>query len=113
MYSQMSIGECPECGDELYVFRTKSRKKVVKCLNDDCPKQLAYGVPKSGKIEVTGLKCPKSNLPVLAIIPNIRLAQGKYKQNTKGIYFWTNSPCFTCREQNSCEVRKEAKEDYD
>jgi ssDNA-binding Zn-finger/Zn-ribbon topoisomerase 1 len=87
MYSQMSIGKCPECGDELYLFRTKSRKKVVKCVNDDFPKQFAYGVPKSGKIEVTGFKCPKNNLPVLAIIPNIRLAQGKYKKNTKGIYF--------------------------
>ena len=35
MYSQMSVGECPECGDELYLFRTKARKKVVKCVNDD------------------------------------------------------------------------------
>ena len=109
----MSIGECPECGDELYIFKTKSHKRLVKCVNDECPKHTVFGVPKSGKIEVTGLKCPKNNYPVLAITPNIRLTKGKYKKDTKKTYFWTNSPCFACRDQNSCKIRKEALEDYE
>lgn len=109
----MSIGECPECGDELYVFKTKSHKKLIKCVNDECPKKLAFGIPKKGSIEVTGLICPKNKLPVLAITPNIKLTQGKYKKDTKKTYFWTKSPCFTCNKQNSCEIRKEAQEDYD
>ncbi|MHA1585277.1 MAG: hypothetical protein ACTSWL_08480 [Promethearchaeota archaeon] len=114
MYStQINVGDCPFCGDELYIFKTKSRKRLVKCINEDCPKEYVYPIPKSGKVEVTGGICPKNNLPILAIIPNLVVATGKYRKRKKSTYFWTDGPCFSCSKQSKCENLAEIKEDYD
>ena len=113
MYSQKCAGDCPVCSDELYIFKTKSHKRLVKCVNEECPKNIIYGLPKAGTIEVTGVICPKNEFPILAIIPNLKLANKKYKSQTKRTYFWINGqPCFSCSKQDRCEALKEVKEDY-
>jgi ssDNA-binding Zn-finger/Zn-ribbon topoisomerase 1 len=112
MIAQKSLGECPVCGDELFVFRTRSRKRLAKCVNDECPNPPIFGIPKSGSIEVTGEVCPKNGFPLIAIVPNLRLTQGRYKSQIKKTYFWTNGPCFTCSKQDRCDILKELCEDY-
>ena len=112
MIAQKSLGECPVCGDELFVFRTRSRKRLAKCVNDDCPNPPIFGMPKSGSIEVTRERGPQKEFPLIAIVPNLRLTQGRYKPQTKKTYFWTNGPCFTCSKQDRCEILKELREEY-
>jgi ssDNA-binding Zn-finger/Zn-ribbon topoisomerase 1 len=107
-----NIGECPLCGDELYIFRTKNRKRLVKCINEDCDPPTIYPVPSRGKIECTGYKCPEFNLPILAVVPNLRLRTGQYQSQTKKTYFWTKKPCFTCKNYSKCELVIELQEDY-
>lgn len=108
-----SIGECPECGDEIYIFRTASRKRYAKCVNEECPKEYSFPLPSKGKIEVTGILCQKYSVFLLAIIPNLRLSKGRYVRQEKKTYFWTSAPCFTCREQSHCSQLNEAQEDYE
>ena|SRR6056297_1763017 len=105
------VGVCPTCGDELYIFKTRSRKRFIKCINDHCEYN-GYGIPKSGSLEVTGLICPKYNVPVLAVLKYLKLPRGRFKRDPKKSYFFTKRPCFTCFEQDKCEVLKEAKLDY-
>lgn len=107
---QQTIGECPACGDELYVFRTYTRKRCAKCINPDCD----YGIPlpARGSIEETGLLCPKEKMQILAIIPHLRLKGGRYQAQESKIYFWVNRPCFACPQRNQCKPWKEVSEDY-
>lgn len=107
---QQTVGECPQCGDELYVFRTYSYKRFAKCINPDC--QYSYPLPSKGSIEETGVCCPQSAVQILAIIPNIRLTRGRYQAQENQTYFWANRPCFTCPSRNQCANWKEVKEDY-
>ncbi len=113
MYSTgISIGDCPACGDELYIFKTSTHKRLVKCVADDCPKKTIYGIPKAGKIEVTGIVCPKTEIPMLAIFKNIKLSGGRYKTAKHQVYFFGKSPCFDCSKRPSCIQYKELVEDY-
>ena len=107
-----NIGECPECGDELYIFKTRSHKRLVKCINEDCEHPTIYPVPQRGKVECTGYLCPVHNLPILAIVPNLKLHTGRYQQQRKKTYFWTKNPCFTCRKYSKCDLIQELQDDY-
>jgi ssDNA-binding Zn-finger/Zn-ribbon topoisomerase 1 len=106
------IGDCPECGDELIVYRTRSGKRVAKCLNNQCPKQYAYPLPTKGTIETTGSICPETSAPLLAIIPNIVLKNRQRRRDEKKTYFWAKGPCFACSKAKKCEPLKEALSDY-
>ena len=105
------IGECTECGDEVYVFRTRSHKRFAQCVNEECNE--SFPLPSKGSIEETGLDCPITGTQIIAVVPNIRLSRGNFKQQTKKTYFWAKKPCFTCPDQYSCEALKDAKNDYD
>ncbi len=111
--TQKCIGECPSCGDELYIFKTRNYKRLVKCINETCPEQFAYGIPKKGKIEITGIQCPKFKLPLLAVIPINFIAKGKFRPQEKHVFFWTKSPCFTCSSRSTCSELNEAIDDYE
>ncbi|MHA1821292.1 MAG: hypothetical protein ACTSU2_13065 [Promethearchaeota archaeon] len=100
MYALKSVGECPRCGDDLILYRTQNRKRLVKCDNPECG--LIYGIPKAGKIEATFEKCPETHLPILFI----------QKKNSDHFYFWTDGPCFNCRKGNSCKPLMELREEY-
>jgi hypothetical protein len=114
MYStELCIGECPYCGDELYVFKTRNRKKLARCISDECPKKYIFPVPSKGSLEVTGLICEKKNLPILAIIPNMKIKAGVYKPQNKNTYFWTDTACFACPKQHQCPQLKELEDEYD
>ena len=108
-----NIGECPVCGDELYIFKTKSYKRLIKCINEECDPATIYPVPQRGKLECTGLICPKHHLPILAVVPNVKLHTGKYQQQRKKTYFWTKGPCFTCKQQSKCAQLLELQDEYD
>ena len=110
--TSINVGECPGGGDELYIFRTQSRKRLIKCINEECNNPTIYPVPHRGKIECTGYICPENNLPILAIVPNLRLRTGQYQSQKKKTYFWTKKPCFSCRTQSKCDLVQELQEDY-
>ncbi len=52
------IGTCPICESILFLYKTSNYKRFVKC--EACG--ISYPVPKRGKIEISGLNCPKSNI---------------------------------------------------
>ncbi len=91
------IGTCPKCECSLILYKTSNYKRFVKC--DACG--TSYPLPKRGKIEASGLLCPKSQFPILII----------EKQNQKS-YFWADEPCFNCIESGSCEPIKELIEEF-
>ncbi len=82
------IGTCPICESILFLYKTSNYKRFVKC--EACG--ISYPVPKRGKIEISGLNCPKSNMPLLII----EKKEGKS-------YFWAAEPCFNCLTRSSCE----------
>lgn len=100
MRSVLSIGDCPECKDELVMYRSRARNRFIKCENPDC--EFSYPIPKYGKVETTFLKCPETNLPLLMIT----------KKNQNVVYFWTTKPCFTCSRGSSCEPVNELREEF-
>ena len=104
-------GECPDCGDEMYVHKTKSYKRFVKCINPECG-ETGYGIPKRGSIESTGLVCPRSNVPLLAVVKYTKIPGRRFVKNPDKVYFYSDRPCFACPDVDSCEVRKEAELDY-
>ena len=95
------IGECP-CGLSIMAFKTSNHKRFAKC--EDCG--FFYSLPKAGSIEHSGLKCPKTNIPVLIIKPS------NHSRIKKKAYLWAEGPCFTCTEQDKCEVHKDMLEEF-
>ena len=90
------IGICPNCECSLIMYKTSNYKRFVKC--DACG--TSYAVPKRGKIECSGLTCPKTEFPLLII-----------ERKGQKSYFWADSPCFDCLEQGSClPIRELIKE---
>ncbi len=123
--TEMNLGDCPFCGDEVFVFRTQSRSRVAKCINEDCPVNFAYGVPKKGTLEQTALFCPKlilslkgvspqpgAQIQLLAVVPNQYIKRGTFRSQTKKTFFWTRGPCFTCSLRSKCKALAEAKEEF-
>lgn len=121
----MNIGDCPFCGDEVIIFKTKSRSRVAKCINEDCPVHFAYGVPKKGDLEITALFCtkpipslkgqsaqPNAKIPILAVGPKQYIKSGTFRSQTKKIFFWTRGPCFVCSQRSKCVELAEAKEEF-
>ncbi|MBD3352679.1 MAG: hypothetical protein GF364_14425 [Candidatus Lokiarchaeota archaeon] len=94
-------GDCPECGDELTIYRSSRGGRFIKCENPEC--DFSYPLPRSGKIEVTYATCPKTKLPIILIT----------KSTSKHRYFWVNGPCFNCYEGARCKPMKELKEEYE
>ena len=82
------IGTCPQCECSLMIYKTKNYKRFVKC--DVCG--ISYALPKAGKIEGSGLRCPKSGFPILII-----------QKKGQRCYFWADGPCFDCIDASSCE----------
>ncbi len=105
------VGECPVCGDEMYVHKTKSYKRFVKCINPECDGE-GYGIPKRGSIECTTLTCPRSRVPLLAVVKYTKIPGRRFIKNTDKVYFFAKRPCFACPGVDSCKVRKEAELDY-
>ncbi|MHA1729099.1 MAG: topoisomerase DNA-binding C4 zinc finger domain-containing protein [Promethearchaeota archaeon] len=66
----ITTGVCPECGDELTLYKSKSYRRFIKCENPDC--EFSYPVPKAGYIESSGLVCPEKKLPILIITKKSR-----------------------------------------
>ncbi|UYP48511.1 hypothetical protein NEF87_004796 [Candidatus Lokiarchaeum ossiferum] len=123
--TELNIGDCPYCGDEMFVFRTQSRSRMAKCINECCPAQFGYGIPKKGNLEITALFCPKpipsrkglepqphSHIQLLAVIPKQYIKTGTFRSQSKKTYFWTMGPCFTCSQRSTCEALAEAKEEF-
>ena len=111
MYALTCLGDCPICGDEIYLFKTRQHKRYAKCINESCGKT-AYPLPKRGSIEPTGCICPKNHLPVLAIVPKLHLSCGNIRRQESKVYFWTDGPCFSCGNRVDCKIWKELKDDY-
>jgi ssDNA-binding Zn-finger/Zn-ribbon topoisomerase 1 len=82
------IGECPNCGCTLIMYKTSNHKRFVKC--EGCG--ISYPVPKWGKIHSSALLCPMRSYPILIV----------KKSNSKA-YFWTDRPCFDCMHSDKCE----------
>jgi ssDNA-binding Zn-finger/Zn-ribbon topoisomerase 1 len=115
MIALQSIGDCPDCGEELWVMKFKTGGRIAKCVNENCPQKTAYALPKKGKLERTGDLCPKSHVMILAVIPQLKLAARgslRFKAQEKKTYFWAKEPCFACSQQNRCAPLKELKEEY-
>jgi len=111
MFCTDTIGDCPLCGDMLGIIQTKAHKRFVKCLNENCGKT-AYPLPHTGGLEKTGLVCPLSKLPVLAVTPKLYIKNGKARAQEKKTYFWALGPCFGCRKQSTCPVLLELQDEY-
>ncbi len=129
--TELNIGDCPYCNDEVFVFKTKSRSRVAKCINEDCPVGFAFGIPKKGMIELTALYCPKpvpprkavgskdiiqpqveAKIQLLAIVPAQYIKSGTFRTQTKKTYFWANRPCFTCATRSKCAALLEARDEF-
>ncbi len=82
------IGDCPQCGCTLMMYKTSNYKRFVKC--EVCGN--SYPVPKSGSIHSSALLCPLRKYPILII----------QKENSKA-YFWTDRPCFSCTHYDKCQ----------
>ncbi len=97
------IGECPECGCSLMIYKTKNTyRRFGKCENVEC--DISYGLPKAGSIETSGLKCPKTKFPVLII-----RAVGRNKHRP---YSWGKTPCFDCTQFDKCNVVKDLVQEF-
>lgn len=83
------IGICPQCQCSLFMYKTNNHKRFAKC--EICG--YSFALPKRGKISNSTLICEKKQLSVLLV------TRPKHKA-----YFWTDSPCFTCSNQDKCEV---------
>ena len=96
-----SIGDCIKCGEEIIIYRSKSRNRFIKCYNTDC--DFSYPLPRAGHIENSGLICPKNKLPILIIT----------KKNQNVTYFWVDGPCFTCKDGSNCPPLVDLREEYE
>lgn len=99
------IGSCRICGDDLYLMRTKSHHRLVKCLNEDCDMaKKPYFLPKAGQIEPMGETCPLDGYPIVKIVPilHTKITTKALKKQT---YYWAKGPCFACKKM--CDVVKE------
>ena len=91
------IGSCPLCGDDLYMLRTKSGSRLVKCLNEDCVMAIKpYFLPKAGHIEPMGEECPINQYPVIKITPLLH-TKSVIRPLKKQTYYWAKGPCFACK----------------
>ena len=107
-----SLGECPYCGDELVIIKTSTMNRLAKCLNDNCPKKFTYPLPKRGLIEITGSMCPKTQVPVIIIIPQLRVNTGRIKAENEKSYCWAQGPCFSCKEFRRCPINLDLLDEY-
>ncbi|MGQ4873688.1 MAG: hypothetical protein ACP6IY_06380 [Promethearchaeia archaeon] len=94
------LGECPNCGCSIQLYKTNSHKRFAKC--EYCG--LSYGLPKRGRLYNSGLTCPLSLLPILIIEP--------IGANKNPSYFFTDQPCFNCVKSSKCRLIKELKEEF-
>jgi DNA topoisomerase-1 len=65
---EMTVGTCPKCGGELRMVYSQFGKRYVRCENWD-PKEhpVAYPLPQSGDIVVTGEVCGACGAPKVTI----------------------------------------------
>lgn len=91
------IGQCPNCGCSLEIFKTSNYKRFVKC--EGCG--TSYALPKKGKLSNSALECPKSKVPLLIV-----------ERLTQPAYFWSDQPCFSCINYDHCEVIKELVKEF-
>jgi hypothetical protein len=91
------IGTCPGCDCSLFMFKTKNRKRFVKC--EICG--LSYPLPQYGQITTSGLVCSKKKYPILIV----------QKKDQKA-YFWADGPCFSCVEEDRCQEIKDLVEEF-
>jgi len=92
------IGECPHCNMNLVLYKTSNYKRMVKC--EICGH--VYPIPKRGKLHSSMLYCPRYKYPILIV----------HKNKDSKAYFWTDRPCFTCPEYDSCEPVKELIKEF-
>ncbi|MGC8599240.1 MAG: DNA topoisomerase I [Thermoplasmata archaeon] len=60
------MGKCPKCGAPLHLFKNKNYRYVQCSRFPQC--DFKYYLPKTGKVEITGEKCPVCGLPLIKII---------------------------------------------
>jgi ssDNA-binding Zn-finger/Zn-ribbon topoisomerase 1 len=111
MNAIQELGTCPSCGDDLWIFKTRTGHRLARCVNEHCPKKLQYSLPKRGKLEVTADLCPKFHVNIVVVIPHLNL-KTRFKADQKKTYFWSMSPCFMCTQQSRCVPLQELKEEY-
>jgi DNA topoisomerase-1 len=65
--NQKFVGECPKCGGNLKIIRSKKTgKRFIGCDNfPDC--NCSYPLPQGGKITVLDKKCPECGLPMIKV----------------------------------------------
>ena len=115
--NQQSFGECPFCGGNLYLMRSKTGGRYIKCGEVSCSgspdmqmednslrfkPSFSYPIPRSGKIIKSGYFCEKHNLPVLVIV------KGKPKNM---LFYWVKGPCFVCPESGKCDILTDLKKE--
>ncbi len=65
LIDQKSLGECPECGGNL-VIRKSKRGRFVGCSNyPDC--RQTYTIPRSGSVKSAGGECPECGAPRIRV----------------------------------------------
>jgi DNA topoisomerase-1 len=63
---QNMVGNCPDCGKNLVIRRSKKDKRFVGCSGfPDCKK--TYSLPQSGGITTTNKSCNKCNTPIVIV----------------------------------------------
>jgi DNA topoisomerase-1 len=65
---EMAVGTCPKCGGELRMVYSQFGKRYVRCANWD-PKDhpVAYPLPQTGDVIVTGETCGACGAPKVTI----------------------------------------------
>ncbi|MBD3155645.1 MAG: DNA topoisomerase I, partial [Candidatus Aenigmarchaeota archaeon] len=66
--NQKMVGECPKCGGNLKIIRSKKTgKRFIGCDNfPDCNR--SYPLPQGGKIVILDKKCPECGLPMIKVL---------------------------------------------
>ncbi|MFX1411172.1 MAG: hypothetical protein ACFFA6_12535 [Promethearchaeota archaeon] len=86
------IGACPHCECSITIYKTQSYKRFAKC--EVCG--VSYPLPKRGKLNNSALKCSKNGFPILIV-----------EKINQPAYFWSDQPCFTCVNYDTCQEIKE------
>ncbi|MBY8981716.1 MAG: hypothetical protein KGD57_02120 [Candidatus Lokiarchaeota archaeon] len=92
MKKTKELGFCPNCNCSIILHKTSNYKRYAKC--EICGN--SYPLPKRGKISNSALTCPLRNYPILII-----------ENKDKKAYFWADSPCFDCINNDNCKPIQE------
>ena len=114
-----SVGECPQCGSTLEMYKTKKGSRLIQCENDECArkdetgnsvgrsrKKIFYWLPRKGHVESTNCYCPKDKYPIMVVE---KANNSRFKISS---YFFANGPCFSCLKRDHCTPVNELVVEY-